>query len=253
VVTADDELEATLGLLRRAAREVATAQRLEVDAESRLLQSVVDTAVLLFDAEAASIALFEPDPDRLEYRVASGAQGRAVVGLTVAPDLGIAGLAFTTGKAIASSDVAADPRWDQGAAARTGYLPRSIAAEPLIDEDRTLGVLQVLDKRSSPAFTDRDIALLAVFARQASVAIRAARAGRDPEHLLHGALAAVSGGVLEPAAEQAVLDAVADQLDTRPSAYWGLVDQVAELTSGPRTDLELVDRILATVARHREA
>jgi GAF domain-containing protein len=252
-VSETDQIEATLALLRRLALETATAGRLEADAESRLLQSVVDTAVLLFDAEAASIALFEPDPDRLEFRVASGAHGPAVVGLAVAPDTGIAGHVFLTGEAVATSDAAADPRWDHGSAARTGYLPRCIAAVPLIDDDLTLGVLQVLDKRSSPSFTERDIGSLAVFARQAAAAIRSARSGRDPTQLVRGAIAAASGGALDPAAAQLILDAVADELDDGPSAYRRLVDRVAELTAGPRADLELVDRILATVARHREA
>lgn len=252
-MTGADEVEATLALLRRAARETATARRLDVDAEARLLQSVVDTAVLLFEAEAASIALFEPDPDRLEYRVASGAQGQGVLGLAVPPEHGIAGHVFSTGEALASSDVAADPRWDQGAAARTGYLPRSIAAVPLIDEDRVVGVLQVLDKRTSDAFSERDMALLAAFARQAAAAIQAARSGRDPALLLREALADVSGGSLDPAAEQAIVDAVSDELDGRPSAYWDLVDQVAALQAAPGADPDLIDRILATVARHREA
>lgn len=244
--------DAGLALLRRVARETATARRLEADAEERLLQSVVDTAALLFDAEAASIALFEPDPDRLEYRVASGARGQGVVGLTVATDLGIAGHVFSTGEAVTSTDVAADPRWDQGAAARTGYLPRSMAAIPLIVADRTVGVLQVLDKRSSPSFSDHDMGLLAAFAAQGAAAIRAARTGRDAELLMRATLAAVTGGMLDASEEQLLIDAVADELDGAPSAYWRLVDQVAGARAGTGADLELVDGLLAAVARHRE-
>ena len=52
---------------------------------------------------------------------------------------------------------------------------RSIAAVPLIDGENTLGVLQVLDKHTSPTFSLRDMELLAVFARQAAAAIRASR------------------------------------------------------------------------------
>ena len=73
--------DAALGLLLRAARETATARRIGGDSESALLQSVVDAAATIFAAEASSIALFEPDPDRLVFRVAGGVQGDGVVGL----------------------------------------------------------------------------------------------------------------------------------------------------------------------------
>jgi GAF domain-containing protein len=246
-----EESVAALDVLRRVARATATARRLEADAESRLLQSVVDTAALLFEAEAASIALHELDPDRLVYRVAAGSRGASVVGLAVAPDHGIAGHVFTTGEAVASSDVATDMRWDQGTAARTGYLPRSIAAVPLVDEGRTIGVLQVLDKRSSASFSPRDMELLGVFARQAAAAIRAARTGRDSELLLRSAIGGVAGAALAAAAEQALVDAVARELDLEPTAYWRLVDEVAALRARAGVDVGAIDRILATVERHR--
>ena len=52
-------------------------------------------------------------------------------------------------------------------------MPRSIAAVPLYDEEGTIGVLQVLDKRGSESFSLRDMELLAVFAAQATAAITA--------------------------------------------------------------------------------
>ena len=69
-------------------------------------------------------------------------------------------------------------------------MPRSIAAVPLVDDGATVGVLQVLDKRTSPTFTLRDMELLAVFARQAAAAIRAARVQRDSDAAAAAALAA---------------------------------------------------------------
>ena len=82
---------------------------------------------------------------------------------------------------MALSDVMSDPRFDRATAERTGYVPRSIAAVPLIDRDQTVGVLQVLDKSTTPTFTLKDMELLAVFATQAAAAIRAARVQRDSE------------------------------------------------------------------------
>ena len=61
---------------------------------------------------------------------------------------------------ISLSDVVSDPRFDRATAARTGYVPRSIAAVPLVDEGEPVGVLQVLDKHTSPTFSLRDMELM---------------------------------------------------------------------------------------------
>ncbi|MFN2418081.1 MAG: GAF domain-containing protein, partial [Candidatus Limnocylindria bacterium] len=113
---ANQETEAALAALVAAARHSAIGRRLQGDIETRLLQSIVDATVRLFDAEAASIALFEQNPDRLEFRVAAGEQGAGAVGLTVPPTQGIAGFVYSTGQALSLSDVADDPRFNRDAA-----------------------------------------------------------------------------------------------------------------------------------------
>ena len=248
----DGETSAALEILLRCARETATARRLEGDAETALLQSVVDAAATLFEAEAASIALFETEPDRLEFRVAGGAQGDAVVGMSVAPTHGIVGYVFSTGQPIALSDVLSDPRFDRSTAEKTGYVPRSIAAVPLVDAGATVGVLQVLDKQGGGSFSLKDMDLLAVFARQAAAAIETARVGRDSERLLRHALAAIGGEAIDDEALDALVTASASELDRDDEApFWRLVDRIAQLRGTSEADLELVEEILEVVARHR--
>ena len=148
-------------------------------AGAAVLRSIVDATVALFDAEAASLALHDPATDRLVFRVAAGEHGQGVVGLTIAPGQGVAGYVQATGQPLALSDVAADPRFGRAAAEQTGYVPRSLLAVPLVDETGVLGVLEVLDRRDGGSFDLRDIELASVFARQASVAIRATGLERD--------------------------------------------------------------------------
>ncbi len=218
--------------------------------ETALLQSVVDAAALLFDAEAASVALFEPDPERLEFRVASGAQGAGVIGVSVAPSKGIVGYVFSTGQAIALSDVLADPRFDQSTAERTGYVPRSIAAVPLVDGGAPVGVLQVLDKRGSPSFSLRDMELLAVFARQATAAIEASKVQRDTARLLRSALVAVGEDILTDDQVDDLLAAATGGLDIDDQVpFWALVEQLSRLRDMSDREIQLVTEILAVVAR----
>ena len=247
----DPGLPAALEALRLAARRSSVARRLDADAEQVLLQTIVEATVALFEAEASSIALFERDPDRLEFRVAAGAQGAGAIGLSVPPSRGIVGFVFSTGQPLALSDVLSDPRFDRATAERTGYVPRSIAAVPLVDQDSTVGVLQVLDKRTSPTFSLRDMELLAVFARQAGAAIRAARVQRDTEQLMRAVLTRVGGDESTEENVDAVVSALSAELDTDPeSPFWRLVDRVAQLRDLSDREQPLVTDILEVVARH---
>lgn len=247
----DPLLTAALLTVREAARRGVVAGRFQPEVEERLLQSIVDATVRLFEAEAASIALHEADPERLEYRVAAGPKGAGAVGMSVATTQGIAGYVFSTGEALALSDVASDPRWDRKVAERTGYIPRSIAAVPLVNGDETVGVLQVLDKHSAPSFTMRDMELLAVFAGQAATAIAATRIQRDLPTLMATALRQLTP---EMDAEQvsALVTAATIDLDVdEETPFWALVDEVSRMRDLGESELELVGDILRVVAEHR--
>lgn len=249
----EPELTAALTALRAVARRSVIAGGLQGPVEQRLLQSIVDATASLFDAEASSIALFERDPDRLEFRVASGAQGAGAIGLTVKPSEGIAGYVYSTGQALSLSDVASDPRWNQEAAKRTGYVPRSVATVPLLDDEGTIGVLQVLDKRGEESFSLRDMELLAVFATQATTAITATRVQAGTARLLATILSQLADDALtSEQVEVLVSDATRGLDDHADTPFWHLVDHVEALRTLGERDLTLVADILNVVARHAE-
>jgi GAF domain-containing protein len=243
-------VDAALAALVAAARRSAIARRVQGDVETRLLQSIVDATARLFDAEASSIALFETDPDRLEFRVAAGEKGAGAVGLTVPPTQGIAGYVYSTGQALALSDVGNDPRFNRDAAEQTGYIPRSIAAAPLFDEHGTLGVLQVLDKRGSPTFSLADMELLAVFASQATVALAAARVQRDTARLLRSVLSSIGPELSADQVEQLVSAATVDLDPDDDAPFWALVDRIARLRELSDGETTLVADLLEVLAAH---
>lgn len=237
-------VEAFLDAVRGSAPHGSAA----VSAEVPLLRSVVDAAAMLFGAEAASIALFEPDPERLEFRVASGQQGAGVVGLTVPPSKGIVGYVFSTGQSIALSEVTSDPRFDRATAERTGYVPRSIAAVPLVDDGAALGVLQVLDKQGAATFSLEDMTMLEAFARQASLALQASRVARDAARLLRRLLVRTAGDADGRSGLEARFTAAANALDTGDAPpFWRLVDRLTGMRGLPDRDLALAADLLALV------
>ena len=154
-----------LHLLDHAGRASAPGSSLD------LLQSIVEAAAHIFHAAAASICLVTEDNASLEFMVAHGEGNQDVVGKRIPVDHGIAGYVLMTGQPVAISDVEEDPRFNQDFAQETGYVPRSILAMPLEWQERTIGVMEVLDKIDSRAFGLEDMELLGLFARQASIAI----------------------------------------------------------------------------------
>jgi GAF domain-containing protein len=242
-------------LLAAVGTRAEIAARLESPAVDRLLQSIVAATVELFDAEAASIALVEPD-GTLRFRVAAGPRGQGVVGLTVGTGEGIVGYVRQTGQPLALSDVASDPRFERDTAARTGYLPRSILAVPLELGDRVIGVLEVLDKRDSATFGLDDLARAGVFARQAATAIDVATTDRSVARLLAEGLAAIAGDggdVDDPRVVDALVSEALARLGDAEPSFWNLVDRLAALRTADPGRLNLLADMLDVAVAHQPA
>jgi GAF domain-containing protein len=240
-----------VALLEAIALRAEAGRRVYGESARAVLRSIVDATVTLFDAEAASIALYDAASDRLVFEVAAGEQGQGVIGLSIAPDQGIAGYVFRTGQALALSDVANDARFGRAVAEQTAYLPRSIVAVPLVSDDRTIGVLEVLDKRSAASFSLRDIELAAVFAGQAATAISATRVERDVGSLLESSLRALAGAdaPAQASLDEIVAAATADLGRDDLTRLWPLADVIARLRTADPDQLELVIEILDALQR----
>jgi GAF domain-containing protein len=220
-----------------------------------VLRSIVEATVVLFGAEAASIALHDPATDRLVFQVAAGERGEGVVGLAIDASQGVAGYAFSTGQPLALSDVERDARFGRATAEQTGYVPRSLIAVPLVDDEGVLGVLEVLDKRADGGFDLHDIELATVFARQATVAIRSSRIERDTASLLRAVLTAADDGPgrLDVAALDAIIATEIRTMDAdSDDPLWAIADQIALLRATEPGQLELVRELLAVLVRRAD-
>jgi GAF domain-containing protein len=141
------------------------------EAHKTLLQSIVDVARAIFDARASSIFLLDEDAGELVLEAVSGEGQEDLVGMRFPSSAGIAGWVLVTRQPLVLDDVTQDPRHARNVAERTGYVPKKLLAVPLLHEERTLGVLYVLDRNDESAFTLREMDLLALFAAQAAVGL----------------------------------------------------------------------------------
>jgi len=243
--------------LHELAVRVEAARRLAPPAGTAVLRSIVEATVSLFDAEAASLALHDPIADRLVFTVAAGEHGQGVVGVAIDPGHGVAGYVFSTGQPLAISDVSADARFGRDTAEQTGYVPRSLVAVPLLDDEGTLGVLEVLDKRGGGGFDLREVELAGVFARQATVAIRSSRIERDAAAILRSVLGGADRDADDDAAfrdalDRAIAGAIRDVGGVDDDPLWALADQVARLRTADPAQVELVRDLLEVLVRRAE-
>lgn len=251
-----DAALAALAALVAVARRLDAAHRLERTADDPLLAAVTQTAAVVLEAQAASIAVHDPVANQLVFVAAAGPSAGDVVGLRIDAAAGIAGYAFATGQPLAVADVATDPRFDRTVAEATGYVPRSLLATPLIDDQGTVGVLEILDRRDG-TFSLRDLDIAGTLAREATVIVRRGRLERDAAGLLRGALtefAALAEGPapLHPAAIDEVVAAVTSRLDEdADDPTWRLADRLARLVATDPDRIELAIDWLDALLRRR--
>jgi GAF domain-containing protein len=231
-------------ILRELVARAAVASRLRSVSEDRLLASVLEAAVALFRAGAASLALVVGDHERLQFVAAAGLRGSGVVGRTIGIGEGIAGYVIQTGEPIAISHPSQDPRFGRAISEQTGFVPDSILAVPLRTPDAVVGVIEILDCRDG-AFSNDDLALASVFAKQAAIAIDATRLEREFPILLVNALASYD---LEPS-EQLLKDVEALGSQS-PDDFWQLVDEVASLANASPAMRSFIRELLPVAGKH---
>ena len=111
-----------------------------------LLQSIVEVARAIFGARASSVFLFDEESDELVFEAVAGEGAEELVGQRFPSSTGIAGWVLVTRQPLVVDELDKDPRFAREAAESTGFVPKGLMAVPLLHVDRTLGVLEVLDR-----------------------------------------------------------------------------------------------------------
>jgi GAF domain-containing protein len=151
-----------------------------------LLQSIADVARAIFGAKAASIFLLDEESDELVFAAVAGEGSSSLVGTHLPSGTGIAGWVLQSRTPLVLDDVQNDPRFARDVAETTGYVPNALMAVPLLHEERTLGVLQVLDRPQRSGFSLHEMELLGLFGNQAAIALDLLVSARKARAVLEG-------------------------------------------------------------------
>ncbi len=168
-----NELRRIIEALYRVHRLVAAMTDLNT-----LLERIIEESRTVARAEASSLMLYDHVSDELYFEVALGEQGDQQAlkrEIRLAPGQGIAGAAAQSRESINVPDVTRDPQWDAAADVKSKFQTRNLLAVPLLDKDKLIGVIEVLNKIDGEAFTDTDKHVMEMFSALAATVIANAR------------------------------------------------------------------------------
>lgn len=238
---------------------LSAAERLAPSSAEAALRAIADAGAAALHVAAASIALHDAVSGNLVFRAAAGPQGQGVIGLAIASHGGIAGYVFSTGQPLAVADVAQDARFERATAERTGYVPRSLMAVPLVDDDGIIGVMEWLDRIDGRPFDLADLEVATRVAMAATATARATRLEVEAGRLMRDTLAALAGSNMDGRDVDGISHLVAGIAESLAGSdpLWRLADRIGQLRDGDPDDVELaiawLDALLARNQRRLRA
>lgn len=150
--------------------EVSRAISSSLDTD-RILDFTTALAANALGAEISSLLLADSDTQELVYAIVHGKPASSLQGRRVPLSVGVAGWAARSGQATIVNAPTIEFRFDDWSGAGQGLQVRNCLCAPLQVKNKTLGVLEVLNKEGGADFSAEDTDWLMALAAQASVAI----------------------------------------------------------------------------------
>jgi signal transduction histidine kinase len=185
-----EQLPAMLGELRTGAailerRQEELVSLYEVGQETasvlsldQLLESILDRALVLVDAERGFLVLHEPGQDGLNVSVARQFDQGQVDSAQIEISHDLIRRVLATCQPVVTTNAQEDARFQASHSIAT-YQIRSVLAAPMMSREDCIGAIYVDTRLSSRLFSENDLALLEAMANQAAVAIQLARLYED--------------------------------------------------------------------------
>lgn len=148
-----------------------------IDDLKRLLQVIIQKALITLDAEKGSLMLYDYSLNALQVRIVSGLMDKkleeainngAVQCAKIGIGEGIAGTVFLERKPIITNLGSADPRY---IVKEFMSNVKSLLCVPLIAKGEVIGVINITNKKHDKLFNQKDLEFITSLANQAAIAI----------------------------------------------------------------------------------
>ena len=148
-----------------------------IDDLKKLLQVIIQKALITLDAEKGSLMLYDYSINALQVRIVSGLQDKklenainngSVQCAKIGIGEGIAGTVFLERKPIITNLGSADPRF---IVKEILSNTKSLLCAPLIAKGEVIGVINITNKKHNKLFNQKDLEFITSLANQAAIAI----------------------------------------------------------------------------------
>jgi diguanylate cyclase (GGDEF)-like protein len=170
-------------------RRRANPTNLELSLADNLIE-VLRRADGFVPSAAGSILLDNPSEkheDRrrnlLTFIAAFGDKSSGLVGQTIPAEQGIAGRVYLTGEAYVTPNAPTDRFFYRRMDEQTRYQTHSLIAIPIRIEQEVCGVLELINRRNAPGYSQEDRNLLEIFAGYISISIQNVLDGRQAQEI----------------------------------------------------------------------
>lgn len=161
-------------------RELHTVLKFSALINSSLeIESVLDHAMRFseefINAEASSIFELDEESEELFIRVARGEKKDSIKEVRLKLGEGIAGWVAMTGEPMVVQDTKKEKKFSTKYDAMSGFKTKSLICVPLKLRDKSIGAIQVLNKKNQEPFTKADLEILISLSQQIAVAMENAK------------------------------------------------------------------------------
>ncbi len=129
------------------------------------LRETLTNAMKLLNAPDGTLALVDDETDELVFVIVNGALSGELTDHRIPKTEGVAGWVVRNAKPTLVRDVRLDQRFYTGVDDRFSFKTQSIAAAPLIGDDKVYGLVEVLNQPGDEPFSANDMGVLKLFCR----------------------------------------------------------------------------------------
>lgn len=143
-----------------------------------LINNILSAAIEAVGSNDGSLLLLDTDAEQLVFVDVIGTSRAQLIGFRIPSDEGVAGWVLANKSPTIIPSVRQNAHWSSTVDEAIGFHTAALICVPLLDGERPLGVIEVLNPLSRGIFRDEDLDILSLIARLASLAlVRAEKTG----------------------------------------------------------------------------
>ena len=140
-----------------------------------LIEEIMQFSTRVMQVEGASILLHDDTINKLIFHMSTGDRSDNLKKIVLNTDEGIAGWVYQHAQSVCSNDLLNDERFCSRVDTSVDFVTRSILAVPLTHENKTIGVFELVNRKSPHGFNGRDLLLAEGLAAQIALALERIR------------------------------------------------------------------------------